>query len=86
MSDLLIMRATLAVYPPASATMAQGLVTKRFESTTKEQGLKSLLQSEKALRTITNSIACFLLEPVDQRLEFDFLGLFAGLFLFGIKF
>jgi len=66
--------------------MAQGLVTKRFERTTKGQGFKSLLQHGKGILTITNGLACFFLEPVDKRLEFDFLGLFAGFFLLGIKF
>jgi hypothetical protein len=75
----LINLSTLAVYPPASATIAQGLDTNRLEIIT-DSDLNVTSRRDFVRRTVSNDVKRFKFEPVQKWLEL--LGKFLVLFLF----
>ena len=75
----LINLSTLAVYPPTSATIAQGLDTNRLEMITGSD-LNLISRRDFVRRTVSNDFKRFKFEPVQKWLKL--LGKFLVLFLF----
>ncbi len=80
----LIIRWTLAVYPKLSATIAQGLVTRRSDNVTDGKQNKYRVLICITIRTISDDALCLFLEVIQQRLEFLGQSLLVFLRFFGV--